>query len=97
MNSRERVLTTIAHKEPDRVPLFFNSIEAKFVRAISQGDMIKTWNQLGVDVFVIARRSWCGDTPTGLGYSPNPPPPEESLGGAIYAGWNGIDEFGRKW
>ncbi len=47
MNSRERVLTTIAHKEPDRVPLFFNAIEAKFVRAISQGDMIRTWNQLG--------------------------------------------------
>ena len=97
MNSRERVLTTIAHKEPDRVPLFFNAIEAKFVRAISQGDMVKAWNQLGVDVFVIARRSWCEDKPTGLGYSPNPPPPEDSLGGAIYAGWNGVDEFGRRW
>jgi len=97
MNSRERVLTTIAHKEPDRVPLFFNAIEAKFVRAIGQGDMVKTWNQLGVDVFVIARRSWCEDKPTGLGYSSHPPPPEESLGGAIYAGWNGVDEFGRRW
>jgi hypothetical protein len=48
MNSRERVLTTLAHKEPDRVPLFFNAIEAKFVRAISQGDMVKAWNQLGM-------------------------------------------------
>ncbi|MBS3906843.1 MAG: hypothetical protein KGZ49_07385, partial [Syntrophaceae bacterium] len=97
MNSRERVLTTIQHKEPDRVPLFFNSIEAKFVRAIGQGDMIKTWTQLGVDVFVIPRKSWCKDKPTGLGYSPDPPPPGESLGGSIYAGWNGIDEFGRRW
>ncbi|MEW6672229.1 MAG: uroporphyrinogen decarboxylase family protein [Thermodesulfobacteriota bacterium] len=97
MNSRERVLTTIAHKEPDRVPLFFNAIEAKFVRAISRGDMIQTWKQLGVDVFVIARRSWCEGKPTGLGYSPEPPPPEDSLGGAIYAGWNGVDEFGRRW
>ena len=97
MNSRERVLTTINHKEPDRVPLFFNAIEAKFVRAIGQGDIVKTWIQLGVDVFVIARKSWCGDKPTGLGYSPNPPPPEESLGGAIYANWNGVDEFGRRW
>lgn len=34
MNSRERVLTTICHKEPDRVPLFFNAIDAKFVKAI---------------------------------------------------------------
>src|SRR4030042_221839 len=97
MNSRERVLTTIAHKEPDSVPLFFNAIEAKFVHAISQGDMVKVWNQLGVDVFVITRRSWCEGKPTGLGYSPEPPPPEESLGGAIYAGWNGVDEFGRRW
>ena len=97
MNSRERVFTTINHKEPDRVPLFLNAIEAKFNRAIGQGDMVKTWIQLGVDVFVIARKSWCGDKPTGLGYSPNPPPPEESLGGAIYADWNGVDEFGRRW
>jgi uroporphyrinogen decarboxylase len=97
MNSRERVLITIGHKEPDRVPLFFNSIEAKFVRAIGQGDMIRTWKELGVDVFVIARRAWCEDKPAGLGYSPSPPPPEDSLGGAIYAGWNGIDEVGRRW
>ena len=97
MNSRERVLTTIHHKEPDRVPLFFNAIEAKFIRTLGQGDMVKTWNQLGVDVFVTARKSWCGDKPTGLGYSPSPPPPEESLGGAIYADWNGADEFGRRW
>lgn len=97
MNSRERVLTTILHQEPDRVPIFFNSIEAKFVRSIGRGDMIETWKQLGVDVFVMARRSWCEGKPTGLGYSSDPPPPEESLGGAIYAGWNGIDEFGRRW
>ena len=97
MNSRERVLTTIAHKKPDRVPLFFNSIEAKFLRELAQGDMIKAWKQLGIDVFAIARRSWCQDKPTGLGFAPNPPPPEDSLGGAIYAGWNGVDEFGRRW
>lgn len=97
MNSRERVLTTIQHKEPDRVPLFFNSIEATFVRAIGQGDMVKTWLDLGVDIFVMARRSWCEGKPTGLGYFPDPPPPEDSLGGAIYAGWNGVDEFGRRW
>jgi uroporphyrinogen decarboxylase len=97
MNSRERVLTTINHKIPDRVPLFFNAIDAKLVRAIGQGNMVETWKRLGVDLFVIVRRTWCGDKPSGLGYSPTPPPPHESLGGAGMAGWNGIDEFGRKW
>jgi uroporphyrinogen decarboxylase len=97
MNSRERVLTTIHHKEPDRVPLFFNAIDAKLVRALGTGTMIETWKRLGVDTFVMGRTSWCEGKPSGLGYSPNPPPPGESLGGSIYAGWNGIDEFGRKW
>jgi hypothetical protein len=97
MNSRERVLTTINHQIPDRVPLFFNAIDAKLVREIGQGNMVQTWNRLGVDIFVMVRRTWCGDKPSGLGYSPTPPPPEESLGGAGMAGWNGIDEFGRRW
>jgi hypothetical protein len=56
MNSRERVLTTLAHKEPDRVPLFFNAIETKFVRAISQGDMVKAWNQL---IFYVLSEGIC--------------------------------------
>ena len=97
MNSRERVLTTIGHHEPDRVPLFFNALEAKFVRGLGGGDMAMTWKRLGVDVFVLGRKAWCGDKPTGLGYAPIPPPPEESLGGSGTAGWNGIDEFGRRW
>ncbi len=97
MNSRERVLTAFEHKEPDRVPLFFNAIDAKLIRAMGHASMIEAWKRLGVDIFVIGRRTWCGGLPSGLGYSPNPPPPEESLGGAIYAGWNGIDEFGRRW
>jgi uroporphyrinogen-III decarboxylase len=97
MNSRERVLTTIRHKVPDRVPLFFNAIDAKLVREIGVGNMADTWRRLGVDLFVMVRRTWCGDKPSGLGYSPTPPPPEESFGGAGMAGWNGIDEFGRKW
>ena len=59
--------------------------------------MVKTWERLGIDVFVMARKAWCGDKSSGLGYSPTPPPPEDSLGGAGSAGWNGIDEFGRRW
>jgi uroporphyrinogen decarboxylase len=97
MNSRKRVLTALSHEEPDRVPLFFNNIDAKFVRAIGKGNIVETWKQLGVDVFVIPRKTWCGDTPSGLGYCSNPPPPEDSLGGSGFAGWNGIDEFGRRW
>ncbi len=76
MNSRERVLTTMRHKEPDRVPLFFNAIDAKFVKAIGNGNMVETWKKLGVDVFVRVRKTWCEGIPSGLGYLPNPPPPE---------------------
>src|SRR4030067_3120107 len=97
MNSRERVLTTIQHQKPDRVPLFFNMIDAKFVREIGQGSMVETCKALGVDVFVFGRTAWCEGKPSGLGYSKTPPPPEDSLGGSGSAGWNGIDEFGRRW
>jgi uroporphyrinogen decarboxylase len=97
MNSRERVLTTINHKEPDRVPLFFNSIDAKLMRAVGSGTTAEIWKRLGIDTLVIGRTAWCEGQPSGLGYSPNPPPPEESLGGSLYAGWNGIDEYGREW
>ncbi len=97
MNSRERVLTTIQHQKPDRVPLFFNTVDAKFVREIGQGSMVETWKALGVDVFVFGRTAWCEGKPSGLGYSKTPPPPEDSLGGSGSAGWNGIDEFGRRW
>lgn len=97
MNSRERVLTTINHKEPDRVPLFFNAIDAKLQRALGTGTTAEIWKQLGIDTLVIGRTAWCEGRPSGLGYSPNPPPAEESLGGSLYAGWNGIDEYGRQW
>jgi uroporphyrinogen decarboxylase len=97
MNSKERVLAAIRHQEPDRVPLFINSIDAKLVRQLGTGTMIETWKRLGVDVFVLGRTAWCEGIPTGSGYSSSPPPPEESLGGSIYAGWNGIDEYGRIW
>ena len=43
MNSRERVLTTINHKEPDRVPLFFNAIDAKLVRALGLERWSRSW------------------------------------------------------
>ena len=97
MTPRERVLAVINHQEPDRVPLFFNFIDAKLLRALGVGTMLEAWKRLGVDTFVTGRTAWCDGRPTGLGYSPHPPPPEESLGGSLYAGWNGVDEFGREW
>jgi len=62
-------------------------------REIGQG----TWSRPGstsLDIFVTIRKSWCGDKPQPR-YSP-PAPPEESLE-AGFAGWNGIDESGRRW
>jgi hypothetical protein len=97
MNSRERVLTTIRHKEPDRVPLFFNGIDAKLIRDLGTETILETWKLLSVDVFVLGRTAWCQGVPSGSGYSAMPPPGEESLGGSVYAGWNGADEFGRIW
>jgi len=49
MNSRERVLTTMNHKEPDRVPLFFNGIDAKLMRALGTGTMAEIRKRLGED------------------------------------------------
>jgi len=65
------------------------------MRALGTGTTAEIWKRLGIDTFVIGRTAWCEGQPSGLGYSPNPPPPEESLGGSLYAGWNGIDEYGR--
>jgi len=45
MNSRERVLTAINHKEPDRVPLFFNGIDTKLMRALGT----ERWPRYGSD------------------------------------------------
>ncbi len=97
MNPRERVLAAIHHGRPDRVPVFINSVDAKLTRALGTGTMVETWKSLGIDIFVLGRMAWCEGKPLGLGHSPSPPPPEESLGGSLYAGWNGIDEFGRAW
>jgi uroporphyrinogen decarboxylase len=54
MNSRERVITALQHKKPDRVPLMELWIDAKVVQALLPGG---TWNdlieQLGMDVVTV--------------------------------------------
>lgn len=53
MNSKERVLTTFQHKEPDRVPLFEGWIEECFVNALG-GDPFAARERLGLDCIPIA-------------------------------------------
>ncbi|UCE13793.1 MAG: hypothetical protein JSV04_01135 [Candidatus Heimdallarchaeota archaeon] len=48
MNSRERVLTTFAHEEPDRVPLFEGWIESAVIEALG-GSSIDARIKLGLD------------------------------------------------
>lgn len=54
MNSRERVITVLQHKQPDRVPLMELWIDAKVVQAILPGG---SWNDLvehlGMDVVTV--------------------------------------------
>lgn len=48
MNSRERVLTTFQHKEPDRVPLFEGWIESEIIEALGENSY-QTYEKLGLD------------------------------------------------
>ena len=47
MNSRERVLTAFAHREPDRVPLWFGMSHAFVAKAL---------NELGLNDEEVLRR-----------------------------------------
>jgi len=53
MNSRERVLTTFQHKEPDRVPLFEGWIETSFIKVLG-GDPFAAREKLGLDCIPVA-------------------------------------------
>ncbi|MFX1255368.1 MAG: uroporphyrinogen decarboxylase family protein [Promethearchaeota archaeon] len=54
MNSRERILTTFQHKEPDRVPLFEPWIELEICEAFS-GNRYYVREKLGHDCFPLGR------------------------------------------
>jgi uroporphyrinogen-III decarboxylase len=96
MTSKERVMTTIEHREPDRVPLFVHSIDPKFIEAFGDGDVLKACEFLQVDCFPIRITNWCQGQPT-MGSLAREIPNEEQTGGGVFAAWNGIDEFGRMW
>jgi len=46
MNSRERILTALSHKEPDRVPFDLGS---SFVTGITKNAYINLMNYLGIE------------------------------------------------
>ena len=96
MTSRQRVMATINHQEPDRVPLFSFSVDAKFIKAWGGGNALKAYDKMGLDSFPIRMQNWCGDTPAMAGLIMDIPEEYQTAGGA-FAGWDGVDEFGRVW
>ena len=96
MSSRERVLTTIRHEEPDRVPLFAFSVDPKFIKAWGNGNPLRAFDAMGLDAFPVRVQNWCEGVPLVAALKREIPEAEQTAGG-IFAGWNGIDEFGRIW
>ncbi len=96
MTSRERVITAINHQEPDRVPLFAFSVDAKFIKAFGDGNALKTYEVMGLDSFPIRSQYWCEGMPAMASLVMDIPEEDQTAGGA-FGGWNGIDEFGRIW
>ncbi|MBU0516345.1 MAG: hypothetical protein KJ621_16410, partial [Proteobacteria bacterium] len=93
MTSRERVLTTLRHQEPDRVPLFAFSVDPKFFKTIGGGDALTCYERLGLDCLPMNIQSWCQGVPL----MARDVPAEMSTAGGVFAGWDGVDEFGRIW
>jgi hypothetical protein len=64
MHSRQRVLTTIDHREPDRVPLYAFDMDHKFIDALGNGNPLKALEALGVEPFPVRVQYWCHEVPT---------------------------------
>ena len=96
MTSRERVMAAIAHREPDRVPLYAFSVDPKFIKALGGGNPFQAFDALGLDSFPIRVQNWCQGVPLLAGLVMDIPEDMQTAGGA-FAGWDGIDEFGRVW
>ncbi|MEW6266525.1 MAG: uroporphyrinogen decarboxylase family protein [Thermodesulfobacteriota bacterium] len=96
MTSRERVLTAMDHREPDRVPLYTFSMDPKFIKALGGGLPLAAYEALGLDVYPLRVQCWCQGLPLLAGLT-RKISPEYQTGGGIFAGWDGVDEFGRVW
>lgn len=97
LSSRERVAACMRHEEADRVPLFAFSIDPKFIRALGEGNPLKTSEALALDTYSIRAQSWCGNMPLAPSLQNIHVPEEYQTGGGVFAGWHGIDEHGRIW
>jgi uroporphyrinogen decarboxylase len=96
MTSRERVLAVLQGQIPDRVPTLTFGIDPIFIEKMGSGDLEKTFEILGLDVYPIYSQNWCQGMPLGAGAKLDIPAEMQTSGGT-YAGWDGIDEFGRVW
>lgn len=96
MNSKERVLSVLQGQVPDRVPTLTFGIDPNFVKKLGSGTMRKTIEILGLDVYHIYSQNWCQGMPMSAGLRQDIPDEMQTSGG-VYAGWDGIDEFGRIW
>ena len=96
MTSRERVLCTLRGDLPDRVPTLTFGIDPKIMTAVGEGSITRTYDVFGLDVHPIFCQNWCQGIPLNAALSLDVPPDQQTAGGT-YAGWNGVDEFGRLW
>jgi uroporphyrinogen decarboxylase len=96
MTSKERVRTVLQGGIPDRVPLLTFGIDPNFIKKADCGSLEEVFNVLGLDVFHIYCQNWCNGVPLGAGMRMDIPKEMQTSGGT-YAGWEGVDEFGRVW
>jgi len=96
MTSKERILKTLDGRIPDRVPMLTFGIDTKFIKGLGGGSFERTLEVLGLDVYPIYSQNWCQGEKLSAGLSKDVPEAMQTAGGT-YAGWNGVDEFGRLW
>jgi uroporphyrinogen-III decarboxylase len=96
MTSKDRVLAVLDGKIPDRVPTLTFGIDTKIVKALGGRSVTNAFDELGLDVYPIFCQNWCQGVPLSAGLSRDIPEDQATSGGT-FAGWDGIDEFGRIW
>ena len=96
MTSKERVLAVLQGKIPDRVPILTFGVDPIFMKKMGPSDLEKIFEVFGLDVYPIYSQNWCQGIPLQAGAKMDIPAEMQTSGGT-YAGWDGIDEFGRIW
>ena len=81
MTSRERVLATLSGEIPDRVPTLTFGIDAKITRAVGGGSITRTYDELGLDVYLLFCQNWCQGVPLNAGLSRDIPEDQQTSGG----------------